>query len=131
MAAYATAEDLERLGIPDRALESVATEEREAALEAASRLADGYLAAQFTLPLSAWGDDLRDAVVAIAIYRVMVRRGYDPDGGGNTEIRRRYEDAIAWLERIASGKVHPAVTDATPDVDDAAPVVISPPRRGW
>ena len=99
----------------------------------ASDLADGYLARQLTLPLSEWGDDLRRHVCAIAAYDLMTQRGYNPEGG-DSNLRLRYEDAVRWLERVASGTVRPAVTDSTPTSSTAmpsGPVVRTSSKRGW
>jgi phage gp36-like protein len=131
MPVYATMTDLTRLGIPSAALTGVATAAQEAALAAASSLADGYIGAQFVLPLTAWGDDLRAHVAAIAAWTVLKTRGFNPESNADATVRASYEDAIRWLERVAAGTVSPVVTDATPDEDDAGPFVVAYEKRGW
>lgn len=132
MSQYATLDDLNRLGIAPAALRGLDDGTKEAALTAASSLADGYLRSQFVLPLSSWGDDLRRAVVGIATYDLISHRGYDPERLGNEVLRERYDDAIRWLERVAAGTISPAgITDAEPETDNAAPIVYTPPRRMW
>lgn len=132
MTRYAERSDLPRFGLPAAALTGVSTATQDAALDAASVLADGYLRGRFELPLTAWGDDLRRAVCAVAAWDLMVTRGFDPNAGTDEALRLRYEDAIAWLKSIALGQVIPVnITDATPDEDDGGTFSVSNARRGW
>lgn len=133
--AYATAADLARLALPARALTGIASADQDAALQAASSLADGYLAARYTLPLLAWNDDLRRAVSLIAAYDLMTRRGYSPEGG-DEQLRLRYEDAIRWLEQVGKGAISPvgleeSPPNPTPAPGDSGPVIAERPLRGW
>ena len=66
MPRYATTTDLARIGIASNALASIDTAAKEDALDACSSLADGYLSGRYTLPLSAWADDLRLHVAGMA-----------------------------------------------------------------
>lgn len=134
MTRYATTTDLARLGVASTALSAVATATQEDALDACSALADGYLDGRFTLPLAAWGDDLRMHVAGMAAFRLLAGRGYDPQKGGDEVIRMLWEDAIRWLERVSAGSVTPAgITDSTPSVEEhiEGGVVISNTSRGW
>ena len=126
---YASQDDLFRLGLPEGALRGVSPSTIEEALEAASRLADSYLRARYTLPLTAWDGALSRAVAAIAAYDLMAVRGYDPARGADEVLRLRYEDAIRWLERVAAGEVSPEVEDSTPDVREGAFSAVTSPRR--
>lgn len=129
--AYADATDLERYGLPPDALEEIDSDTKTAALEAASKVADGYLGSAFVLPITAHGEDLTRAVVAIAVYDLMTRRGYNPDGT-DSNIRLRYEDAIRWLDRVAAGRLTPAdIVDSTPEVFEGGSFVVSKAKRGW
>lgn len=128
--AYATRADLTRLSLPAAALAGVPEADQDAALEAASDLADSYLAARYTLPLVSWQDDLRRAVCAIAAYDLMVRRGFSPQGA-DEQLRLRYEDALRWLDLVARGLVSPAIEDSAPGDDGAGPVGYTRPKRGW
>lgn len=132
MTRYAERSDLTRFGLPAAALTNVATATQDAALDAASAVADGYLRGRFELPLTAWGDDLRRAICAIASWDLMTARGFDPNAGADEVLRQRYEDAIAWLKSIALGHVIPVdVVDATPDEDDGGTFSVSNARRRW
>lgn len=115
--AYADRTDLTRFGIRSEALVGVSTTTQDEALDAASSLLDGYIAGRKLLPLTAWGDDLRRHVCAIAAYDLMVVRGYDPSAGADDALRRRYEDALDWAQRFSAGRVEsPSMADSTPTV---------------
>lgn len=130
--AYATAAQLLQLGLPGRALTDVSTADRNAALDAASDLADSYLRSRFELPLTAWGDDLRRAVCSVAVYDLLSRRGYNPEQGADDNIRARHDDAVRWLEKVAAGLVSPSVTDSsTPATAGSGARVRSHDARGW
>jgi len=134
MPRYATTTDLVRLGLPSTALTSVSSTTQEAALDAASSLADGYIASRKKLPLSAWGDDLRTVVARLAAYDLMVTRGYDPAAGRDDQLRLRHEDAMRWLRDFADGRIDsPSMVDATPDdtSDEATVYASSARRRRW
>lgn len=134
MPRYATTTDLVRLGVASTALSEIATATQEDALDACSATADGYLGGRFTLPLTAWGDDLRMHVAGMAAFRLLAGRGYDPQRGGDEVIRMLWEDAIRWLERVSAGTVTPAgITDATPEEREEVPstVCITNSSRGW
>lgn len=133
--AYATAADLARLALPARALTGIPLDDQNAAIDAASAVADGYLAARYTLPLLAWGEDLKRAVSLMAAYDLMTRRGYSPEGG-DEQLRLRYEDAIRWLEQVGKGTISPvglaeSPPSATPAPGDSGPIIAARPLREW
>lgn len=124
---YATTQDFGTYGIPAAAQGSQITASNiAAAILSASTMADGYLASQYKLPLSAWGADLRKAVCAIAAWELMAGvRGFNPEGSDST-IRQRYDDALAWLKGVSSGGINPPdIIDATPGTNEGAPIVAS------
>lgn len=135
MSAYATLQDLEDLGLPGGALDQVLPDVKLRAIEAASAVADGYLRDRYRLPLTADGSGafdpaLTDAVVQIAIYRLMVRRGYNPDPNSpDVFIRQGYVDAVDWLKRVANGQVQLLVKQADPV--SLQPVVSTSCPRGY
>ena len=72
------------------------------AIERASRLADTYIRSNgISVPLTdpVAIADVRGSVLDIARYNAW------PDTD-NDNLRKRYEDAIAFLEGIATGKIH-------------------------
>jgi phage gp36-like protein len=78
---------------------SLDTDAEAAALDDASGEIDGYLAGVYTLPLATVPVILTQFCCDIAIYR----------GAKGTvvseECRRRYEDAIRYLSKVAEGKI--------------------------
>lgn len=147
MAAYATTTDLATFGLSADALAGIDTNAQTAALTAASRLADGYLRARFTLPIATPSVDLVEAVCKIAAYTLLSARGFNPEAGADQNIRDRYRDALAWLKDVAAGTATPALTDSSPAgqlggpfvlqsqlQSDGLPLVVSGGRstaRGW
>jgi phage gp36-like protein len=149
VSSYATLTDLTTLGVPSAALSGVSTVEQQRALDAASTLADGYLRAKFTLPISIPSIDLVEAVCKVAAYSLLSVRGYNPETGSDPNVRDRYKDAIAWLKGVAEGSITPALTDSSPggvlggpfvlqaqlsgSASDGLPVVVpgAPRARGW
>ena len=80
---YATTADFDRFGIRPEALpQTITVQDKDAAISAASGRADSYLGARFRLPISAWGDDLRQAVCAIAAFELVASQvGFNPEAG--------------------------------------------------
>lgn len=93
----------------------------ERALRRAADRAGSYItAAGYCLPLSVVPGVLKDYVLDIARYQLEHINARD-------DVRKRYEDAIRWLEKLAAGKVDlgvPCGVDATIDAvqGTAAPV---------
>lgn len=108
---YAQPADLANLGLSAQALSVITLPEQNAALLKASNEADGYLNTRFTLPLISWGADLTGHVCAIAAYRLMVVRGYNPEA--NNSLRKSFEDAIKWLTDVAANRVNPIIVDGS------------------
>lgn len=131
---YAERADLVRFGLSADALVGVPTATQDEALDGASSVLDGYIASRKTLPLSAWGDDLRRYVCGIASYDIMVIRGFDPNSGSDEQLRKRFDDAIAWGKLFAAGGVEsPDMADATPAdaTDERRSITITNTRRRW
>lgn len=121
MAAYATRPEMYQLALNSGAFTGIATADQDAALAAASEFADGYITQRFQLPLSAWGQDLKEAVSNIAAYRVMAVRGFAPEASDAGQLRERYEDAVKWLKEVANGQATPVnVADAVGSGTQAA-----------
>lgn len=70
------------------------------AISAADEEIDSYLGVHYTLPFAVTPDRVRDLSVDIAIYNLYGRRDADiPENRKN-----RYRDAVASLQRLATGK---------------------------
>ncbi len=132
MARYAETTDLVRFGLPSAALTGVSTATQEAALEAASEVARGYLREKYSLPLASWADDLRRCVCAVAAYDLMVTRGFAPSAANDEHLRLRYEDAMRWLRDISAGHIIPSgMVDATPTETEGLTYAVMSTRRRW
>lgn len=127
---YADASDFEETGLPAGALAGLASSYVTAALKKASAVADSYLRDQYTLPLSEPYDPaLVDAVVQIAAWRLLCRRGFNATTPGDATVRMGYEDSIEYLKRIANGQVRLSVVQSAPE--QIEPRVISGIPRGY
>jgi phage gp36-like protein len=105
---YATRADLTNLGLLAGALSSVPTATQDAALLAASGLADAALQSRYILPLTRWGQDLVRCVCIIAAYDLLTSRGYGPQQGVDDNIRKRYLDQLDWLKEVGKGNDTPS-----------------------
>jgi len=130
---YAAAADFDRFGIRPEALpQTISAQDKDAAISAASGRADSYLGARFRLPISAWGDDLRQAVCAIAAFELIASQvGFNPEAGHNMVLVTRKEDAIRWFEQVSRGHVTPAGIVETPPPTSSVSRVKSNRKRGW
>jgi phage gp36-like protein len=109
---YAQVADLANLGLSPQALSVISTQEQNAALLTASAYADGCLNAQFVLPLKSWGVDLTRAVALMAAYDLLSQRGFSGEGS-DENIRKRYQDAQGWFDKVAQNKIVPVVVDSS------------------
>ena len=101
------------------------------ALSMASAEIDTYVSVRYGLPLPSTPEILRQWCVDIACYRLAQTADVLTE-----ELRRRYEDALAALKRLAKGEqalVFPVDPDADPEeepVDNSPrPIVAGGPAR--
>lgn len=143
---YASLDDLSMLGLPDNVLKKVDATVQQRHLEIASGLIDSYLRSQYKLPISQddttglYPPELVTACVYIASYSLMQFIGYMPNAS-DARFESRYHDMVGnpnvasskgWLDRVSSGAVNLAIeVDATPTINDGAPMVASEVCRGW
>lgn len=81
-----------------------ATGRIDSAIASACAVADGYIAARYSTPVSSVGSALKSAVLDIARYSLWDNQAPD-------EVRTRFEDALRWLRDVSSGKA--VLTDST------------------
>lgn len=79
------------------------------AIAGAGALIDSHLAVRYSVPVSPVPDILVDLAVDIAIYKICSRRGQSPE-----EIRKKFEDAVKYLEKVAAGKIVLSGASAAP-----------------
>lgn len=94
-----------------------------AALEDADTEIDGYLGSRYPLPLANPPAILNKQAVDIVIYNLYGRRGGPPE-----HIAARYKNAIAFLSKVAEGKISLGAGDPDGTGTSAAPQVVSATR---
>lgn len=94
-----------------------------AAADRAAALADGYLGTRYVTPIATPGADLIGATADLARFILY-------DDQATDEVRKRRDDAIAWLRDVSNGKA--GIAGATPIAgatgERPAPVVSAPPQ---
>jgi len=95
------------------------------AIAGADALIDSHIAKRYSVPVSPVPDIVLDLAVDIAIYKIYSRRSQPPD-----EIRRKYDDAVKYLEKVAAGKIIiPDATAAATSTSDTAVTITSGTRK--
>jgi phage gp36-like protein len=130
MTAYCDKSDLTTLGIPAAALQDFSDADKDAAIEAFSSEADGYLSSRYTTPLTTWPRSLRMHVARGAVYILITQRGMNPNSLGNELIIKGYDDAISYLTKVSRGVITLPVSVTAPAVT-VAPDICSDTSRGW
>jgi phage gp36-like protein len=126
---YATKEDIDELYGTDL-LVRIADYNRDGqpdpevidkGLLAADEVCNAYLSAQYPVPVAPTPGVVRTCAIDIAIYKIALGRG-----GRTDEMRLRYEDALALLEKISAGKVGLGLPPETGTDQNGAPVTTNP-----
>lgn len=120
MAGYITLEEFETLATAtSTTLSSLSDDKKEASILAVSRIADGYLRTQYTLPLTSYGEDLKQIIADMAAYHAIAKRGFNPANPEYAILRQTYEDAESKLRMIPMHKFRLAgIEDESTDPDD-------------
>lgn len=106
--------DYDRDGTPDD--EIVAK-----GLLAADQICDAYLSAQYTIPVVPTPGVVKNCAIDIAVYKMALGRASRTD-----EMRVRYEDALAMLEKISTGKIGLGLPPVTTTDPDGNPTTVDP-----
>lgn len=135
-AQYCTIADLTSYGIRAEALRGIDADELQRVIAAMSAEIDGYLRSRYKLPLTRWGSDLSAICAKLAVYTLIMTRGFNSARAGDELIRTNYEDAISKLKSIQAQSYHPDIADSTSVTDGesgigARPSVISCESRGY
>ena len=131
---YNSVAEYEARSIVTSALTGFSTPQKQSAIDQSAAVVDSYIGNVATLPLATYGEDIRGAEAKICDYELLSRRGYNPDGGGDGNVRLRYEDALAWLNAIAKGSARllaPDNVDASPSTYEGGSYVVTRAKRGW
>lgn len=127
---YAGTDELPRYGLPEEMLRGVNEEIAHGFLCSASDMVDSAAGDHYEIPLTNWSGDVRMYVCWIAAYLVAAHHGYNPEGSDQL-FYQRYTDALAWLEKLATGSRRiPGGTTRGP-AGIGGPIVISRPLRGF
>lgn len=129
MSQYATAAQLQATPGLGAYVDGLSNTELDTALVRASGMMDDYLGARFVLPLTSWGESVRQCCCHLAAWLLASGRGFDSGALGNAA-KQWFDWWMAWLKDVASGKVTPAGTDGT-TASTAGPRVSSGEPRGW
>lgn len=115
MSQYASLEEFGKYGLPGVATSGLADADINDAIAGASAMADSYIANRgYSLPLTAWGQDLARAVCQIAAWDVLVHlRGVNPEDAAHAAIAKGRDDATAWLRDVAKGLANLSTVETT------------------
>lgn len=85
----------------------------------------------YTLPLISVPHSVRQRGAAIAVWRLLQRRGVNPSGTDEA-FYTLAQDADKWLMRVSQGKLRPpGIVDSAPTVYEGGAAVVSSPKRQW
>jgi len=126
---YATKEDIDQLYGEDLLIR-VADYDRDGTpddevvargLQSADEVCNAYLSAQYPVPVTPVPGVVRTCAIDIAVYKIALGRG-----GRTDEMRVRYEDALALLEKISTGKIGLGLPPVTTDNGDGTTTTTDP-----
>jgi phage gp36-like protein len=132
--AYATKEDIDDLYGSDL-LVRVADYDRDGTpdddvvakgLQSADEICNAYLSANYSVPVAPTPGIVNACAIDIAVYKMALGRS-----GRTDEMRLRYEDALAILEKISTGKIGlglSPVTTTTIDADGNTVTTVTDPN---
>ncbi len=127
--AYASRADMVVYGMSKNVLDAITEDMKLRALVAASAEMSTNLSVSFTLPLTAWGEDITKHTAILAVWTAV--SGNFREGVDQTLIDLK-EDTVRFLARIGDGRLRPkTIIDSTPDVEEDSAVVASSPARNW
>lgn len=133
MPAYITIAELGRLGYNPAAFLDVDAPTKNEKIAARSDYIDGYLRAQFKLPLVTFGEDIKRCCAVLVSIDLLRTRGTDPDTRDALDVEESRQ--IAWLKLISTGQVTPSVVDSSPSAtvgrSTRPPRVVSSASRGF
>lgn len=86
---------------------------------------------KITLPLIApYDPNLIEANCAIAMWRLLAARGYNPENPADEHIRMRFDDANKWLKMISENRAQLQQTNNKPQKAGVQPDVVCSRGRG-
>ncbi len=137
---YATAQDANDYGLVPSALGlDVTPAQVQKALDTRSAYADGKMRARYgyqNVPLPApYDPSLVQAVVHLATFDLLARRGFDVNSPTDAAVKVRYDNAVKFLDDVERQTMHLNVaiaqgsSSSSPPI--AQPLILSAPNQGW
>lgn len=103
---FATKADLFASEVPKEALQGAGDDVIYKALISSSSDGEDILASSNAMPLTTWPESLTERICAIAAFRILKRRGFQPEGSDELIVQGKI-DAEKWLKDVAAGKIRP------------------------
>lgn len=126
---YASRHDMTLYGMSEKVLDQIPEDRKLQALVAASAEMSTNLSVAFTLPLTAWGEDIVKHTAILATWTAIA--GNFREGLDETLVDMK-DDTMKFLKRIGDGRLRPkTILDSTPDAEEDSAVVASNASRGW
>jgi hypothetical protein len=135
-----TTTDLYKYGLNQTATIGLDPLVLQAEIDASCSWADSKMRGRYPLPILgsiAGGVGVYDPAIIMhicyhAAFNVMTARGFNPDGGSDTNYKTRYEIALDWFDGVQRQRVHPDVMlSPTAPPSYQLPTVNTQPKRGW
>jgi phage gp36-like protein len=140
---YATIAEFFVYGLPVTARGQMTDAQIQGALDSASSEMDGHFRGRpYALPLLSWGVEIKRINAVMAAWELMGVRGFNPAGGADPVLAKRFDDAMSLLKSIQRKAYHPEVVES-PNVPAGKrqPRMVSSsvvtatgrvaPNRGW
>lgn len=132
MAQYATEAEFLNQSLPTEAFSTLPVGTIDKSLVWASSYANSKIKKRYTLPLTAWGEDLRSAVCDLAGLRLLRIRGFKPGSGASQAVIDAAKEAKDWLEEISTGDAElDGALDSTTEIDEAGTLTASDPAADF
>lgn len=140
---YCTPTDVTTYAIPANALTTVTDADQQAACDAATAEANGYLNGRYVLPIQApYPLDLVIHTAFIAAKHMMAKRGWQPVQGGDRAVLANYFKAVGnpevpgslgWFNRVQRQEISPVIQDSRPaaSTQGTIPQVWTGSQRRW
>jgi phage gp36-like protein len=103
---FASKADLFASELPKEALSGIPDDSIYKALISSSSDCEDILASGWPMPLTTWPESLTERVCALAGFRAMKRRGFQPEGADELVVKGA-DDALKWFKEVAAGKIRP------------------------
>lgn len=102
---YSTPTDFKRIAVRAAGLGGKTDAEIQAELSAMYMLINGYICNAYSLPLTAWSEDLKRIEIDLAAYNLLGGVGFQPEANRDP-VTERYASAMKRLREIAKGEYH-------------------------